>query len=190
MKDFTGQTFNGLTALRLGTKISGKYNRWVWKCVCGNEVEYRSCVVAKGHVKSCGCREHHALDEPSPCVVCGEPSDRKTAKGKPAARCQKCYNRGKNHTERPVDYLYYRAKDRANTLNLPFTITKDDIVIPEFCPVLGLKMSFSGMKERSTSPSLDKIIPELGYVPGNIAIISHRANLLKNNGTFEERTAV
>jgi hypothetical protein len=41
-----------------------------------------------------------------------------------------------------------------------------------------------------TSPSLDKINPELGYVPGNVAIISYRANRIKNNGTAEEHRLI
>lgn len=36
------------------------------------------------------------------------------------------------------------------------------------------------------SPSLDKIIPSLGYAKGNIWVISYRANTIKNNCTFEE----
>ena len=34
--------------------------------------------------------------------------------------------------------------------------------------------------------SLDCIIPELGYVPGNVAVISRRANTIKNDATIEE----
>lgn len=37
-----------------------------------------------------------------------------------------------------------------------------------------------------SSPSIDRIIPELGYVRGNIAVISMRANKLKSDATSEE----
>ena len=41
------------------------------------------------------------------------------------------------------------------------------------------------------SPSIDRIIPELGYTKGNIQIISHRANnTIKNNGTIEEHEKI
>lgn len=40
------------------------------------------------------------------------------------------------------------------------------------------------------SPSLDRVIPELGYVPGNVIVISWRANNLKRDATIEELEAV
>jgi len=36
------------------------------------------------------------------------------------------------------------------------------------------------------SPSLDKLIPELGYVKGNITVMSVRANRIKNDATRQE----
>ncbi|NBY58578.1 MAG: hypothetical protein EBQ52_00100 [Synechococcaceae bacterium LLD_019] len=41
-------------------------------------------------------------------------------------------------------------------------------------------------RRQPDSPSLDKFIPEKGYVKGNIQVVSWRANWLKNNGTVEE----
>ena len=40
-----------------------------------------------------------------------------------------------------------------------------------------------------SSPSLDRIIPELGYVPGNVQVISHQANTMKSNATLKELKA-
>lgn len=40
------------------------------------------------------------------------------------------------------------------------------------------------------SPTLDRIVPEKGYVKGNVAVISHKANRIKNNGSLEELEAV
>jgi hypothetical protein len=36
------------------------------------------------------------------------------------------------------------------------------------------------------SPALDRIVPHLGYVPGNVVVVSHRANFIKNNATVDE----
>lgn len=40
------------------------------------------------------------------------------------------------------------------------------------------------------SPSVDKIIPQLGYVKGNVQIISNRANIMKNDATLEDVKAL
>ena len=85
-----------------------------------------------------------------------------------------------NNIER---YLVQSARNRAKKYKLPFDITHEDIVVPEFCPYLGIKLvPFSEW----SSPSLDKIIPELGYVKGNIQVISTKANTMKNNATQDE----
>lgn len=41
-----------------------------------------------------------------------------------------------------------------------------------------------------TQPTIDRIIPALGYVPGNIVVISHRANRMKSDGTAEEHERI
>ena len=46
-----------------------------------------------------------------------------------------------------------------------------------------------GRGPRDNSPSLDKIVPELGYVPGNITIVSSKANRLKSQQSPEELLA-
>jgi hypothetical protein len=79
--------------------------------------------------------------------------------------------------------LAQNAKSRAARLGVPFDITHEDIVIPEYCPVLGIKLS---RDKRATMPSLDRFRPELGYVRGNIAVISYRANTIKHNASTEE----
>lgn len=90
--------------------------------------------------------------------------------------------------------LVYNARQRAKDRGLPCTITYRDIDIPEFCPVLGIKMEFSpgpgGKGFNNSSPSLDRIIPERGYVPGNVRVISYRANSLKKDATAAELRAV
>lgn len=78
------------------------------------------------------------------------------------------------------------ARARAKKKNLPFNINIDDIIIPELCPVLGIKLERGVGKSGPNSPSIDRIIPNLGYVKGNIMIISHKANTIKNNSTIKE----
>jgi hypothetical protein len=77
-----------------------------------------------------------------------------------------------------------RARIRAKALGVPCMITKDDVIIPEVCPVFGTKLVVGG--ERKTSPSIDRIDNTKGYVPGNVQVISHLANVMKNSATVEE----
>ena len=42
------------------------------------------------------------------------------------------------------------------------------------------------MDQRGGSTSIDEITPGLGYVTGNVAVISWRANSLKRDGTLAD----
>jgi hypothetical protein len=66
-------------------------------------------------------------------------------------------------------------------------LTTDDFEIPEFCPILGIPLVVGiGRGPAPDSASLDRINPALGYVPGNIQIISSRANTMKNDANADE----
>lgn len=87
----------------------------------------------------------------------------------------------------PETYLWTTAKARAKKLGKEFNITKYDIAIPTVCPVLGIPIVVDvGKGRRPDAPSLDRKNNDLGYIKGNIAVISNRANTLKNNGTLAE----
>ena len=78
------------------------------------------------------------------------------------------------------------ARKSAKNANVPFDLEINDIVIPEYCPVLGLKLIRTRGYRSDVSPSIDRIIPQKGYVRENIMIISMRANRIKNNATVDE----
>ena len=46
-----------------------------------------------------------------------------------------------NHRNNPINSMFRNAKARAIKQGLEFTITKDDIVIPEVCPYLGVRLT-------------------------------------------------
>lgn len=70
---------------------------------------------------------------------------------------------------------------------MPFAITIDDIEVPLRCPALGIELRVADRAYHDAcSPSLDRVIPALGYVPGNVQVISFRANEIKNSATAEE----
>lgn len=66
------------------------------------------------------------------------------------------------------------------------------MVVPTHCPILGLPLYvMKGTKGGGpNSPSLDKIEPSRGYVPGNVIVISNRANRLKSDASVEELRAI
>lgn len=91
---------------------------------------------------------------------------------------------------RPGKYLLRGARDRAMALDLPFNITEVDVLIPTHCPVLGIEIKIAARGFDRASPSIDRIIPALGYVRGNIRVISYRANELKKDSTADEMIRV
>ena len=91
--------------------------------------------------------------------------------------------RRKAYQKNIISELYNHAKQRAKDKNLEFNITKNDILIPELCPVFGSKISFN---EKQNCPTLDRIDSTKGYTKNNIMVISFRANRLKNNGSIDD----
>jgi hypothetical protein len=82
--------------------------------------------------------------------------------------------------------MFITSKGRAKKRNVPFDIELHDIIVPEFCPVLGIKLELNFTHSKFSSPSLDRIIPEKWYVKGNIIVISLKANQIKNCSTIDE----
>lgn len=76
------------------------------------------------------------------------------------------------------------ARSRAKAKGLPFNLSLDDFTIPERCPALGIEIALGGNTDNS--PSLDRVVPSLGYVRGNVVVISNRANRIKNNASAHE----
>jgi hypothetical protein len=83
-----------------------------------------------------------------------------------------------------------RAKARADVKGVPFDLNHTDITIPEVCPALGIPLYRTPGVLSDNTPSLDRIRPELGYVPENIVVISNKANKIKSDATPDEIMAV
>ena len=86
-----------------------------------------------------------------------------------------------------ITRLVARACRRAKRIGVPFDCKLTFDEIPVVCPILKIPLSTG---HRYNAPSLDRIVPRLGYVPGNVRIISWRANALRNNGSASELRAV
>ena len=86
--------------------------------------------------------------------------------------------------------MWARAKRRAEADGLPFDLDPTEITIPDRCPVFGWPLEIGDGASQNASPSLDKLDPSKGYVQGNVWVISHLANRIKNNATLEQLEAV
>ena len=78
------------------------------------------------------------------------------------------------------------AKVRASKRGLRFNLELVDIVVPSHCPYLNILIITDNDCKRDDSPTLDRVVPHLGYVKGNVEVISERANRIKNDATPEE----
>lgn len=91
--------------------------------------------------------------------------------------------RTKNYVQQ---YMLQNARNRAKKYGIPFDLSSEDITVPELCPVLGTPIAKSNGKLNDNSPSLDRLVPALGYVKGNVRVISWRANRIKSDASVEE----
>ena len=95
-----------------------------------------------------------------------------------------------NHKRQsPFKLKTSRAKARAQSLGVPFDLTAEylESLWTGVCPVFGIEISITE-KDRSDefAAELDRFVPALGYVKGNVMFLSRRANRLKNNVTTNE----
>jgi hypothetical protein len=77
-------------------------------------------------------------------------------------------------------------KHRAKKKGLPFNLTLDDLPVPDRCPILGIPLFMRSGSFHDHSPSIDRLVAEKGYVRGNVAVVSYRANRIKDYGTLDE----
>jgi hypothetical protein len=142
----------------------------------------------------------------SPCPCGGV----RIAPGKPCRACRRAqksasYHKNsaairarRNATYRadPAPQMLFSARQRAKAAGVPCTITLADIraawPADGRCPALGIELAVTAGRSggRDSSPSLDRIRPDLGYVPGNIAVVSQLANAIKTSATAPQILAV
>lgn len=82
--------------------------------------------------------------------------------------------------------MFHNAQHRAKKKGIPFTISMNDIIIPETCPLLGIPLVSTNDKRDPRNPSLDQKVPGKGYTPDNIWVVSSRANWIKCDASLQE----
>ena len=176
-QDVTGNRYGRLTVIAHDSKNERGEHLWLCRCDCGTEKAYLGTSFKYGKTKSCGCLHKEIISG-----VNNYQAKRALKKhGEYIASSDPWYDRAcsliqhANKKKVPVGFessaefaLYIRS------------------IAPENCPVFGEPMS-KGTKDRHTfSPSVDKIIPEKGYVKGNIQVISWLANAMKRDATKDQ----
>jgi len=96
----------------------------------------------------------------------------------------------KNRIENKEREILNRARQRAKKNGLDFNLELSDIIIPEFCPVLGIKLERLNTKLEDSSPSIDRLDNSKGYIKENIMIISARANRIKADANLKELKSI
>ncbi len=86
----------------------------------------------------------------------------------------------------PRKRLLKKAKERAKMYGRECTLILEDIVIPEFCPLLGVPLVVGTRQVKNNSPTIDRKNSAGGYVRDNVWVISWRANRIKSDATRTE----
>ena len=100
-------------------------------------------------------------------------------------------------SDNPRDNLVILARARAKKGGYPCTITVADLEWPTHCPIFGIELDYNATPtgqrkhaKRDAFPTLDKRDPFLGYTPGNVFVISYKANRLKQDATIGQLRAL
>lgn len=80
------------------------------------------------------------------------------------------------------------SKSRSKVAGIDFNIDFTDIELPEFCPILNIKLYYnmSGNQNSNNQATIDRIDNSKGYIKGNVIVISRLANAMKNEANFEQ----
>lgn len=128
------------------------------------------------------------------CVKCGEEkmltemTKNKNSKDGYSCYCKECIKKKslEFRVNNPLQQMLSNTKSSAKKRGIDFTLELDDIVIPQYCPYLNIRLEFNaGNGLLPNAPSIDRINTESGYHKENVRIISHKANTLKSDLTIE-----
>ena len=94
--------------------------------------------------------------------------------------------RKNNWKYKPALAMLNNSKQRAKNSGMEHTLLLEDIVIPDFCPVLGIKLETGDRKNHVNAPSIDRIDNNKGYTKDNIMVMSVKANMIKKDASLDD----
>lgn len=114
--------------------------------------------------------------------------------------CESCpsdhnYGSWSLNYKRRLSKLCYMAKNRAQSKNLPFNLDKEYLIKlweenDGCCALTGLQLDLNPYGKKGQvnpqAPSVDRIIPSLGYIKGNIRLITYHMNVSLSEFGIEE----
>lgn len=122
-------------------------------------------------------------------VTCKNNHDAWVEEARGGFACAECHRERsrrsakKRRKENPAKFLWTKARERARDELQPFLLTVEDIEAAwptdNVCPVLGIPLVSGEGFTTDNSPTLDRLSHDAGYEPGNVAVISMRANRAK-----------
>ena len=97
-------------------------------------------------------------------------------------------NNSLSKEQRTMDIYFKNARSRAKAKKLKFNIDHDYLLTIKttHCPVFNTLLTWNNPYKDDDSPELDQIVDGDGYIKGNVAFISRRANRIKDSGTMQE----
>lgn len=163
-----------------GKKSNGYFRSECWECLrLREEVRRRAKTPEEKAAHAKACREWQQAHKEYLRV-------KRATYRKENLQKVRALNKKWNDTH-PERRLFTGAKSRSKKNGLPFSLVLADILpLPIHCPVLGIPLRKGQYSDDPNSYSLDRVVPELGYVPGNVVVISRRANVLKRDATKTE----
>lgn len=177
LMNLVGRQFGRLTVLEKAdsriTKGGNVLSRWLCQCTCGKQKVILTSSLLQEKTKSCGC-------------LLAESSRQKGL----ANKTHGGYAQGTPWFERVKHQALVNIKDRARHCGYESDLELSDL--PELtanCPVLGIRYETGSLLHKDHSPSVDRKNPNLPYLKrykDNLVFISHRANRIKSNASFQE----
>lgn len=121
----------------------------------------------------------------------------RTGRKTPLSKCKKCHtvhvnrNIAQLRSRDPIARATTQKKAQAKRHGIPFALTRD--YLAELweqqdgkCAALGIPIEFNGEVKADQMATIDRIIPHLGYIQGNVRWLSWLANRVKTNCTDPE----
>jgi hypothetical protein len=159
----------------------------------GGQEKTKVCTRCKGDPQPLSNFNIHLMHSDgyaSQCKKCGkETSAVWYEKNKEAVVARDHKNRKRTWAGRAVS----SCRRRASKKHIPFDMDASDLYdprtgkLPTHCPLFpSITLDYEAGSDRRNWASVDRIVPELGYVKGNVCVMSYCANTWKTNGTNPE----